>query len=208
MAALAAIDPADDSQLGDRARKNRQTTERAPRMWFSTRRQACTARRSTPSSNRSTGSSFRCSPRCSTFSRPAISSRRCWPRKRCATNRRSLPWSACASIRVPAAAELERFLAKVRPAGPHPSAQYATLRADNDARDDHVRPVGIACGEGSGAMAGDHRLGEQLAVGRIVLDRSGASGRASAVRQQRNDRAPQLRSSRWSFRLGVKWRDA
>jgi chromosome partitioning protein len=35
---------------------------------------------------------------------------------------------------------------EVRPAGPHPSAQYAALRADNDARDDHVRPFGIACG--------------------------------------------------------------
>jgi hypothetical protein len=102
VAAVAAIAPADHSQLGDRTRQDRQSRRRAPRTSSSTRRPACTARRSTRSSSRSIGCWCRCSRRSSTFSRPAIFSRCCWPRKRCATNRPSSPWSACASIRAPA----------------------------------------------------------------------------------------------------------
>jgi hypothetical protein len=85
--------------------------------------------------------------------------------------------------RTRSAAELERFLAQVRPAGAHPSAQYAALRADNDARDDHVRPFGVACSEGSRAVAGDHRLGEQLA--HRLPDRSGSGQQFSSATAQR-----------------------
>jgi chromosome partitioning protein len=87
--------------------------------------------------------------------------------------------------RTRAAAELERFLAPVRLAGAHPSAQYAALRADDVERDDHVRSVGVACSQGSRTVAGDHRVGEQLAVGWHGPSR-GASPGLTACGQHRH----------------------